>query len=185
MDDKGIVDLYFARSEDAIRETAAKYGGYCYTISYNILSSREDAQECVNETYLAAWNSIPPQKPAILAAFLGKVSRYISLDRWKSRSRVKRGGGELPLCLEELAECVSGKESIEDAVIRKEVLAGINRFLGTLPETERRVFLCRYWYLAPVAEIADRFGFSQSKVASMLHRTRGKLNDYLQKEGLK
>lgn len=185
MDDKGIVDLYFARSEDAIRETAAKYGGYCYTISYNILSSREDAQECVNETYLAAWNSIPPQKPAILTAFLGKVSRYISLDRWKSRSRVKRGGGELPLCLEELAECVSGKESIEDAVIRKEVLAGINRFLGTLPETERRVFLCRYWYLAPVAEIADRFGFSQSKVASMLHRTRGKLNDYLQKEGLK
>ncbi len=185
MDDKGIVELYFVRSENAIKETAAKYGGYCYAIAYNILSSREDAQECVNDTYLAAWNSIPPQRPAVFSAFLGKISRYISLDRWKSRSRVKRGGGELPLCLEELEECVSGKESIEDTVVRKELLAGVNRFLGQIPDTERRVFLCRYWYMASVADISQRFGFSQSKVTSMLHRTRGKLNTYLQKEGLK
>lgn len=185
MDDKGIVELYFARSENAIQETAAKYGGYCYTIAFNILSSREDAQECVNDTYLAAWNSIPPKRPAVLSAFLGKISRYISLDRWKSRSRVKRGGGELPLCLEELDECVSGKESVEDAVFRKELLAGINRFLGQLSDVERRVFLCRYWYMASVADISRRFGFSQSKVTSMLHRTRGKLNTFLQKEELK
>lgn len=185
MDDKGIVELYFTRSENAIKETAAKYGGYCYTISYNILSSREDAQECVNDTYLAAWNSIPPQRPAVLLAFLGKISRYISLDRWKSRSRAKRGGGELPLCLEELEECVSGQESIEDSTIRKELLGAVNRFLGQLPDTERRVFLCRYWYMVSVADISKRFGFSQSKVTSMLHRTRGKLNAYLQKEELK
>lgn len=184
MDDKAIMDLYWARSENAISETASKYGAYCYTIAYNILSSREDSEESVNDTYLAAWNTMPPKRPDHLAAFLGKMTRYISLDRWKKRSRVKRGGGEVPLCLEELENCVSGRESTEDAVIRKETLAGLNRFLDALPEAERKVFLCRYWYLDPIADIAERFGFTQSKTASMLHRTRGKLNKYLAKEGL-
>ena len=185
MEDQAIVDLYFLRSENAISETAVKYGGYCYSIAKNILSNREDAEESVNDTYLAAWNTMPPQWPSMLAAFLGKLTRYISLDRWKKRARLQRGGGELPLCLDELADCVSGRESTEDTVLRKELLSGINRFLEKLPPMERKVFLCRYWYLDSVQEIAARFGFSQSKTTSMLHRIRGKLNKYLEKEGLK
>lgn len=185
MDDNAIMDLYWARSEKAISETAARYGNYCYAIAYNILSNREDSEESVNDTYLAAWNNMPPKRPSLLGAFLGKLTRYISLDRWKQRSRLKRGGGEVPLCLDELEDCVSGRESTEDAVIRKETIASVNRFLDSLSETERRMFLCRYWYLDSVDAIADRFGFSQSKTASILHRIRGKLNKQLEKEGLK
>lgn len=185
MDDKAILDLYWKRSETAISETAAKYGAYCYSIAYNILSNREDSEESVNDTYLAAWSSMPPKRPSMLSAFLGKMTRYISLDRWKQRSRVKRGGGEIPLCLEELADCVSGGEPPEEQLLRQEAIRGINLFLDTLPETERRVFLCRYWYFDPVTQIAKRFGFSESKVLSMLHRTRGKLARHLEKEGLR
>ena len=185
MDDKAILDLYWARSENAISETASKYGAYCYTIAYNILNSREDSEESVNDTYLAAWNSIPPRRPSLLAVFLGKMTRYISLDHWKKRSRLKRGGGELPLCLDELEGCVSGTGSLEDDLVRKETLASVNRFLGELPETERRCFLRRYWYMEPVADIAAHFGFTESKVTSMLHRTRIKLHKHLEKEGLK
>ena len=185
MDDNAIMDLYWARSEKAISETAARYGSYCYSIAYNILSNREDSEESVNDTYLAAWNNMPPKRPSLLGAFLGKLTRYISLDRWKQRSRLKRGGGEVPLCLDELEDCVSGRESTEDDVIRKETIASVNRFLDSLSETERRIFLCRYWYLDSVDAIADRFGFSQSKTASILHRIRGKLNKQLEKEGLK
>lgn len=185
MDDNGIIDLYWARSEKAISETDARYGKLCYGIAYNILSNREDSEESVNDTYLAAWNTMPPHRPSLLGAFLGKLARYISLDRWKQRSRLKRGGGEVTLCLEELEDCVSGQESAEDAVIRKETIAGVNRFLDRLSETERRVFVCRYWYLDSVNDIAGRFGFSRSKTTSMLHRIRGKLNRQLEKEGLK
>ena len=185
MDDNAIMDLYWARSEKAISETAARYGSYCYAIAYNILANREDSEESVNDTYLAAWNTMPPRRPSLLGAFLGKLTRYISLDRWKQRSRLKRGGGEVALCLDELEDCISGRESTEDAVIRKETIASVNRFLDSLSETERRVFLCRYWYLDSVDDIAKRFGFSQSKTASMLHRIRGKLNKQLEKEGLK
>ena len=183
MDDKAIIDLYWERSENAILKTSVKYGAYCYTIAYNILSNREDSEESVNDTYLAAWNTMPPRRPSLLSAFLGKMTRFISLDRWKQRRSCKRGGGEVPLCLEELAECVSGRESAEDALIRKEVLACVNRFLDALPETERKVFLWRYWYMEPVAQIAERFGFTEGKVTSMLHRTRRKLAGHLNKEG--
>lgn len=184
MDDKAIIDLYWARSENAISETAVKYGAYCHTIAYNILSSREDAEESVNDTYLAAWNTMPPRRPSFLSAFLGKMTRYISLDHWKKRSRLKRGGGEVELCLEELAECVSDNASLEDTLVRRETLKSVNSFLDGLSETERKVFLCRYWYADPVADIAARFGFTVSKTASMLHRTRSKLNKHLAKEGL-
>lgn len=184
MDDKAIIDLYWARSENAVSETAAKYGAYCYTIAYNILSNREDAEESVNDTYLAAWNTMPPKRPSVLAAFLGKMTRYISLDHWKKRSRLKRGGGEIDLCLDELKGCVSGQESTEDTAIRKEAITAVNLFLDQLPETERKVFICRYWYMEPVAKIARRFGFTESKTASMLHRTREKLQKHLVKEGL-
>ena len=184
MDDKAIVELYFARSENAISETAVKYGGYCYSIANNILSNKEDSEESVNDTYLAAWNTMPPKHPSILSAFLGKITRNISLDRWKSRSAYKRGGGEVTLALDELSECISNGESTEQVAEKRELLRCINWFLDELPETERNMFVCRYWYLEPVQQIADRYGFSLSKTASMLRRTRENLRKQLIKEGL-
>lgn len=185
MDDNGIIDLYWARSEKAISETDARYGKLCYGIAYNILSNREDSEESVNDTYLAAWNTMPPKRPNALSAFLGKITRYISLDRWKRRSASKRGGGQTTLALDELEECVSGGENPEERLARKELLALVNRFLGDLPETERRVFVCRYWYLDSISEIAQRFDFTESKVKTMLHRTRQKLSHQLEKEGMR
>ena len=184
MEDNQIIDLYFARSEAAIAQTAAKYGNYCYRIADNILSSREDAQECVNDTYLAAWNAMPPKRPGILSAFLGKITRNISLDRWKRRSAQKRGGGEAALSLEELDECLTGGQSPEREVERRELLRAINRFLDTLPETQRNIFVCRYWYLDSIEDISARFGDSQSKVTTVLFRLRKKLAAHLEKEGL-
>ena len=183
MEDGTIIELYWERSEDAITQTSVKYGGYCYSIAYNILFNKEDSEESVNDTYLAAWNTIPPRRPQILAAFLGKLTRYISLDRWRNRTAAKRGGGEVPLVLDELEECVSGEDSAEKAYLQKEFARELNRFLDHLPEVERKVFLCRYWYMDSIGDIAGRFGFSESKVASMLHRTRGKLRKMLEKEG--
>lgn len=184
MDDQAILDLYFARSEAAITQTDAKYGGYCYSIAYHILFDREDSEECVSDAYLAAWNNIPPRRPSVLAAFLGKLTRYISINRWKKRSACKRGGGEMDLALEELGDCVSGGLDPEQQHTYKETIRAFRRFLDTLPETERRVFLRRYWYLDSIREIGQRFGFSESKVKSMLYRTRKKLRTQLDKEGL-
>lgn len=183
MDDKGIIDLYFDRSEKAISETAVKYGKYCFRIAFNILTDKEDSEESVNDTWLAAWNNIPPRVPAILSTFLGKITRNISLNRWKSRRAYKRGGGEVVIALDELDECISTGESAEESFERKELLRSVNRFLAGLPETERNIFVCRYWYLDSIQHIAEHFGFSESKVTSMLHRTRGKLRKHLEKEG--
>ena len=184
MDNEKIIELYWGRCEDAIAKTALKYGGYCYTIAYNILSNKEDSEESVNDTWLAAWNTMPPRRPKLLAAFLGKMTRYISLDRWKNRTAAKRGGGEVPLALEELEECISGESSVENEYLKKEFAMILNQFMAKLPETERRVFLCRYWYLDSIEDIAVRFSFPESKVASMLHRTRGKLRKMLEQEGI-
>lgn len=185
MKDEAIVELYWARSEQAISETAGKYNGYCYSIAYNILTSREDSEESVSDTWLAAWNTIPPRRPAVLATFLGKITRHISIDRWRSRSAAKRGGGQVPLALEELGECVSGRDDPARAYERKELAGTLNRFLGTLSPEERGVFLCRYWYLDPVSVIAENFGFSESKTASMLHRLRLRFRKQLEKEGFR
>ena len=184
MEDNQIINLYFDRSEQAIKETDTKYGGYCYSIAYNILTNQEDAEESVSDTYLSAWNSMPPRRPPALAAFLGKITRNISIDRWRKYRAFKRGEGQIEIALEELSECVSGMESAEDTAIRKEVLASINRFLGTLKDTERSVFLCRYWYLDSTEEIAEKSGFTVSKVKSMLFRIRKRLYAQLQEEGL-
>lgn len=185
MDDTQIVDLYFARSEIAIKETDNKYGGYCYKIAYSILANREDSEESVSDAYLSAWNIIPPRKPAILSTFLGKLTRNISIDRWRKMSAKKRGNGEADIALEELGECVSGQPSAEAALLRKEVIASLNRFLSGLPNDERDVFLCRYWYVNSLEEIAGKTSFSVSKIKSMLHRTRLKLSRQLEKEELR
>ena len=184
MEDSRIIDLYWDRSETAIVETDRKYGKYCFSIAYNILTNNEDAEESVSDAYMAAWRAIPPKRPSILAAFLGKITRHLSIDRWRARSRYKRGGGEILLALEELEDCASQDPGPEALLERKQLARAINRFLDSLPETERRIFLCRYWYLDKIADIAGCFGFTESKVTSMLHRTRKKLREALKKEGL-
>ena len=183
MNDDRIVELYWERKEIAIVETAAKYGSYLSSISYNILANHEDAGECVNDTYHAAWNAMPPHRPTILSAFLGKITRRISIDCWRKYQAEKRGGGEIALVLEELEECVAGSNNVEKEMESREWVRWFHEFLKSLPETERRVFLCRYWYMDSIKVISEQFDFSQSKVMSMLHRTRGKLRERLIKEG--
>ncbi len=183
MDDKNIVDLFWQRSEKAIVETDSKYGGYCFSIAYNVLANNEDAEESVSDTYMAAWNKLPPHRPSILATFLGKITRNISISRWRSRSAYKRGGGEIVLALEELDNCVDGTQDIEASSDARELSACLNRFLDSLPKAERDIFLRRYWFFDPIAAIAESYGFTQSKVTSMLHRMRGKLRKQLEKEG--
>ena len=183
MDDKSIVDLYFSRDQEAITQTDKKYGHYCYRIAYNILTNNEDAEESVSDTYVAAWRAIPPRRPSVLSTFLGKITRHIAIDRWRERNASKRGGGEVPLALEELQDCVAGMQNVEMDYERKEIIKAYVKFLDALPVTERRVFLCRYWYVDSVEAIADKFGFSQSKVKTMLHRTRSKLRKQLAEEG--
>ena len=185
MEDQEIVELYFRRDEQAIVQTDRKYGPYCYSVAYNVLSDQEDARECVSDTYLAAWNRIPPARPSLLGAFLGKITRHLSIDRWRRTRAFKRGGGQMELALEELKDCVSGAGTLENDLIRRETLGAVNRFLGQLSVVERNVFLCRYWYLESSQEIAEHSGFSQTKVRSMLHRIRGRLDTYLEKEGLR
>lgn len=153
MEDRKILELYLTRSEQAIRETEAKYGGYCYSVAMNILENRQDAQECVSDTWFSAWNSIPPQSPRVLATFLGSITRNLAIDRWRERRAGKRGGGEMQLALDELSGCVPGGESPEGEVLRRELLKSVAAFLGTLPETERSVFLCRYWYFDSAQDI--------------------------------
>ncbi|MBQ9685884.1 MAG: sigma-70 family RNA polymerase sigma factor [Oscillospiraceae bacterium] len=184
MEDREIVDLYWQRSEEAIPRTAAKFGGYCRTIAYNILSDAQDAEECVNDTWLKAWNSMPKNRPTVLAPYLGKLTRWISLTRLRERNSLKRGGGETALALDELAEAIPAENDTQHELEIKELSAAIRDFLEILDETESQVFLSRYWYMAPVNEIAEKFGFTQSKTASMLHRTRAKLLQYLTEEGL-
>lgn len=183
MDDRQIVALYYQRSEQALEETAVKYGSYCFSIAYNILENREDAEEAVNDSYIGAWNAIPPHKPANLAAFLGKITRRTAIKRWQRSKAQKRGGGEITLALEELADCIPAGGDAQSRMEETELSRVLNRFVQALPQTERNVFVCRYWYLDPIRAIALRYGFSQSKVKSMLSRTRKKLHNYLQKEG--
>ncbi|MGN0335529.1 MAG: RNA polymerase sigma factor [Lachnospiraceae bacterium] len=184
MEDNRIVDLYWERDENAIRETSAKYGRYLHTIAYHILYNQEDADESVNDTYMNAWESIPPHRPSVLSAFVGKITRRISLNKWRDKTRGKRGGGQVPLALDELSECIASDQDVEQVVELKELSHSIDHFLRTLPETERDVFVSRYWFLASVREISSKFEFSESKTKSMLFRTREKLKKYLWEEGL-
>ena len=184
MEDVQIVQLYFDRREQAIEETAVKYGKYLFAIANNILTSNQDAEEAVNDTYLGVWNSIPPHRPHRLSTYLGKITRRISLDKWKANRTQKRGGGEVTLALQELEDCLACTDTPQLRLEQKELTAQINVFLKMLPDTEQKLFIRRYWYLDPVKTIAKEYGFSESKVKSMLSRTRSKLKTHLQKEGM-
>ena len=183
MDDHEIVDLYWQRDEHAIEATAAKYESYCMKISQNILSDRADSEENVNDTYLHAWQAMPPQRPAILSAFLGKIARNLALNRYKARSAQKRQGDAFALSLDELDDCAPALSSPDDEATAAELGRSISAFLRTLPEETRSIFLRRYWYCDATADIAARYGLTESKVRVTLHRTRGKLSAYLQERG--
>ena len=182
MDDEKIVQLYWDRNEQAITATADKYGSYCASIAKNILNNKEDAEECVNDTFINAWNSMPPHRPSILSAFLGKITRNLSLNRYKYNTADKRGGGEVALVLDEIAELVSGTDSVEQKIHHKELLKAIDAFLDRLPPNKRSIFVCRYWYYDSISDIASRFGVTENNVSVTLNRLRLKLrNDLLER----
>ncbi len=183
MDDKCIVDLYWKRDERAIEETDRKYGAYCHSIAFRILEDCSDADECVNDTYQGAWESIPPHRPAILSTYLGKLTRRISLKVLRSREVQKRGNGTVALSLEELGECIPAGTDVDAEVEFQELVATLNRFVSDLPMDERRVFVRRYYHAFSIKEICEQYHFSKSKVETMLHRTRKKLKKHLDKEG--
>ena len=184
MNDTEIVDLYWKREERAVEETARKYGGYCYSIAYGILANHEDSEESVNDTYIETWNAIPPHRPLLLSSFLGKITRRIAIDKWRSDHAQKRGGGEIASVLDELTECIAYEDSAERHLEKQMLAQAINDFLATLNETERKIFICRYFYVNSVESVCKRFGYSEGKVKSILFRVREKLRIYLQKEGL-
>ena len=183
MDDIKIVQLYLDRDEQAIPETANKYGAYCTTIAKNILHNHAEAEECVNDTYLNTWNSIPPHRPQVLSAFLGKIVRNLAFNRYKHNTAEKRGGGEMSLILDELAEMVSSKEDVEQAYEYKELIGAINEFLGALSKEKRAMFVRRYWYADTLSDISARFGMSYFAVSMTLNRVRAKLRNYLMERG--
>ena len=183
MEDAAIVDLYWQRDQQAIPETDRKYGRYCHAIAYNICTNHEDAEECVNDTWFRAWNLMPDKRPTILSTFLGTISRNYALDRYRSRTRQKRGGGETELALEELADCVPSRGGVEQQLEEQELEQAIDAFLSTLSASERKIFVARYWFVAPVKEIAGKLDCSPGKVKTTLYRLRGRLRAYLQEEG--
>lgn len=184
MEDSAIVDLYWQRSEQAIPETEHKYGGYCHTVAMRIVNNHEDAEECVNDTWLGAWNSMPENRPSYLAPYLAKLTRWLSLTKVKSQNRLKRGGNEVTLSLEELDSELGEGTDLARQIELKELSDYLDTFLRGLPTEERKVFLARYWYAASIREIAGKSSYSESKVKSMLLRTRRKLKKALEVEGL-
>ncbi len=179
MDDSRIIELYFARDNSAISETKNKYGKLLYSISYNILQTREDAEECENDTYMSAWGAIPPTKPQVLSAFLSRITRNLSFKKLRHSTALKRGGDKTVLPLDELASVIPDSKN---AISQLELTEILNAFLRALPTRERQVFICHYWYCDSVKDIARQFGFTQSKVKMMLSRTRTKLITHLEKE---
>lgn len=184
MEDKKIVDLYWKRSETAISETARKYGRYCRYIAFNILHNDEDSEECVNDTYLRAWNSIPPHRPSVLKTFLGKITRNLSLDKYEHFNAKKRNNGQMPLIFEEIQECLPASVDTENIIEEMALTDILNRFLSSLSLEQRKIFMRRYWYLSPIKEIATEYGISESKVKMSLFRSRNELKKMLEKEGV-
>ena len=184
MEDASIVDLFWQRDETALAETKSKYGRYCQVIANNILHNDEDAQECVNDVFLAAWNAIPPHRPEKLSTFLAKLTRRIALNRWRDASAERRGGGNIDASLSELEGCIPSDTDVDEALDTQAFSELIDAFLATLSADERRVFVRRYWFFDSIGSIAKRYGFSESKVKMTLKRTRDKLAVRLKKEGV-
>lgn len=185
MEDSAIVLLYWQRSETAIAETERKYSRYCHSIAYGILRNHEDAQECVNDTLNRAWNAIPPARPSVLRTFLGKIARNLSLNALEKMTAKKRGMGQVELALSELEECVPSNGTESDRFIEEDTITQvINRFLGQLSTTQRKVFVRRYWYTSSLEEIAADYDMTISNVKSTLFRLRKKLKRELVKEGI-
>lgn len=183
MEDSQIIELYWRKDSRAISETSGKYGAYCYTVADSILNCPEDSEECVNDTWLQAWNTMPPQRPSKLKLFLVKITRNLSFNRFKARNRDKRGGGEIHLVLDELADCLASETDIENEYAAKELCGCIRRFVRRLPERDGSVFVRRYFFTEPVAVIAERYGLTENNVMVILSRTRKKLKTQLIKEG--
>lgn len=183
MEDEQIVNLYFDRDETAIRETERKYDRYLTKIAYNILSDLEDSRESVNDTYLAAWDSMPPHRPSVLSAYLSKITRRISIDRFRYRTRDKRKESEYAVSLSELGDCVSGGNTTEEIINVKLLADAIGIYLRLQSEEARHAFIGRYYFLDPLKEVAAYCGMSESKAKTLLYRTRVGLKEYLKKEG--
>lgn len=183
MEDTKIIELYWARVEDAIRETAVKYGKLFHQVANNILVNHEDSEECVNDTYLAAWNNMPPKWPDHLPAFLGKITRNLALKKYEYLSAEKRNP-EAICSFEELADCVSGQESVESELENRQIENAISKWLWKQDKEKRDIFIWRYWYFESISNICQRTKCSQSKVKSILFHLRRKLKDYLEGEGI-
>ena len=184
MDDEAIIGLFWERSETAITAASEAYGPYCRTIAQNILADPRDAEECVNDTWLRAWNAMPPQRPSRLRLFLGKITRNLALNRYAARRTQKRGGGETALALHELEDCLPASGGPEQAVEAQLLTQALNAFLRAQPDQRRSIFLRRYWQLAPIREIARAWGMQESAVKSLLFRMRGALKAHLIEEGI-
>lgn len=184
MNDEKIIELYWQRNQSALSQTDLKYGGLCRGIALNILGCREDAEESVSDAYLSLWNSLPPQRPACFKAYTATTARNISLNRLRERRSKKHGGGEIRLALEELDGCLASDSCVEREYDLKELAGAIESFLYSLPDDDRKIFMCRYWLLSPVSDIAAKLGFSGSKVKTSLFRSRQKLREYLTREAL-
>ena len=183
MIDSKIIELYWNRQEAAISESNLKYGNYCHSIAYGILQRADDADECVADTWLNAWNVIPPNRPTKLKFFFAKITRNLALDRWRKSTAQKRGGTETDILLEELNECISRGDTAEDAYFAKELGACINRFLALQKKRDASVFVLRYFYAKSMSEIAKTKHLTESNVSVILSRTRKKLREHLAKEG--
>ena len=183
MTDEQIIAMYQKRQESAIRETEAQYGAFCFRLADHILNNREDSEECVNDTWLHTWNAIPPVYPQCLRMFLAKITRNLSINRYRTRHAAKRGGGETELVLEELAECVAGSADVEETVLAKELGESISRFAYDLSERDGNVFIRRYFFTESIPEIAREYNLTENHVAVILNRVRKALKTHLEKEG--
>ncbi len=183
MEDEKIIELYWKRDEEALKQTNLKYGPFCYYIANNILKNEEDSKECVNDTWFKAWLAMPPKRPEFLQAFLGKITRNLSLDRYRKSHARKRGGNEMEAVYEELEECIAGQgeDTQTDAIV---ISDAVSVFLKGIPHDARIIFVRRYWFADSISQIAQRYGMSESKIKSTLMRSRNKLKAYLEKEGI-
>lgn len=183
MEDHQIIKLFWDRDENAVTETSKKYGAYCYSIVKNMLQNKEDSDECVNDTYLNAWNALPPHKPNCFSVFLGKITRNLAFDRYHFNHAQRRGGGETAVVLDEIAEIVSDTHDVEQAVDSRELARAINEFLSELPADKRKLFVLRYWYTEKVSVVAKQLGMTENACSVQLSRIRNKLRKHLRDGG--